>query len=248
MELLNNLRWLYATKKYDPNKKVSDLDLAKIKEAIRLSASSYGLQLFKVLEIENSDLRMNLRKASWEQAAITDASHLFVFCAFSGDLSSGVDEYVSLKAEVQNLDTKDLEGYSNFVKKKLNSKTSSERDDWTARQTYIALSNAMNACAELKIDSTPIEGFEAEEYNQILGQDRNSTPNPQNWSHQKELVPFSCVFSSTDNGTWCSDARECVPCESFIWLYKDLRGISSVGLERLLDRQEVTGSNPVCPT
>jgi nitroreductase len=169
MELIENLKWRYATKKYDPSKKVSKEDLEKIKEAIRLSASSYGLQLFKVLIIENPELREQLQPASWNQPAITEASHILVFCNYTDVKDEHIDEYVQLKADVQNLDVTALSGYGDFVKVKMKEKSREEIQNWTARQTYIALSNVLNACAELKIDSTPMEGFEPAQYDQLLG-------------------------------------------------------------------------------
>ena len=79
MQLIENLKWRYATKKMDASKKVSEQDINYIKEAIKLSASSYGLQPYKVLEIESTQLREELKPSSWNQSQITDASHLFVF-------------------------------------------------------------------------------------------------------------------------------------------------------------------------
>ena len=76
---IENQNWRYATKKFDASKKVSEQDLETLKEAIRLSASSYGLQLYKVLIVENPEVRAKLQPASWGQSQIVDASHLFVF-------------------------------------------------------------------------------------------------------------------------------------------------------------------------
>ena len=169
MQLIENLKWRYATKKYDPSKKISADDLSKIKEAIQLSASSYGLQLFKVLDIESPQIREKLKPASWGQSQITDASHLFVFCNYADVSDNDINQYMSLKAETQELDLDSLKGYGDFVKSKLNEKSIEEKQTWTAKQTYIALSSALAACSELRIDSTPIEGFEADTYEELLG-------------------------------------------------------------------------------
>ena len=168
MKLIDNLKWKYATKQYDPSKKVKKEDLEKIKEAAQLSASSYGLQLFKVLNIENKSIREKLKPVSWSQSSIADASHLFVFCNYTDVQEKHIDGYLNLKAEVQDEEISDLNGYGDFVKAKMKEKSSVEKSSWTAKQTYIALANVLNACAELKIDSTPIEGFEQEKYNEIL--------------------------------------------------------------------------------
>jgi nitroreductase len=168
MQFIENLKWRYATKKYDSSKKVSDSDLSKIKEAIQLSASSYGLQLFKVLDIKSSEIRAQLKPASWGQSQITEASNLFVFCNYAAVRDGHIDEYLQLKANTQGLELDSIQGYGNFVKGKISEKSIEEKQVWTAKQTYIALSSALAVCAELKIDSTPIEGFEPEDYTKIL--------------------------------------------------------------------------------
>jgi nitroreductase len=168
MQLIENLKWRYATKKYDNTKKVRNEDLTKIMEAIQLSASSYGLQLFKVLNIESPEIREELKAASWGQPQITDASHLFVFCNYADVKENDIDSYLHLKANVQKIDVEAIQGYGDFIKTKMTEMSIEEKQVWTAKQTYIALSSALSACAELKIDSTPIEGFSPKEYDRIL--------------------------------------------------------------------------------
>ena len=97
MDFIKNLEWRYATKKFDTQKKVSTEDLEKIKEAIQLSASSYGLQLYKVLIIEDQATREKLKPASWGQPQITDASHLLVFCNYAKVSDDQIDEFIELK-------------------------------------------------------------------------------------------------------------------------------------------------------
>ena len=169
MQLLDNLKWRYATKKFDALRKVSQQNIDAIKEVIQLSASSYGLQPYRILEIKNSKLREELKPVSWNQAQITDASHLFVFCNYLDVSEKNVDTFIQLKSEINEIDIENISGYGDFVKGKLKEKSKSEILHWTAKQTYIALSNAMNACAELQIDCTPMEGFEISAYNEKLG-------------------------------------------------------------------------------
>ncbi|MBL4708822.1 MAG: NAD(P)H-dependent oxidoreductase [Flavobacteriales bacterium] len=169
MKLIENLKWRYATKKYDASKKLREEDLAKIKEVIQLSASSYGLQLFKVLDVKSTELRAELKTASWGQSQITDASQLFVFCNYADVKEEHIEEYIQLKAELQGLDINSLTAYGDFVKGKMKEKSIEEKQVWMAKQSYIALSSALAACAELKIDSTPMEGFEPDAYDKILG-------------------------------------------------------------------------------
>ncbi|MCK0107900.1 NAD(P)H-dependent oxidoreductase [Flavobacteriaceae bacterium S0825] len=169
MELIENLKWRYATKKFDTSKKVSSNDLQKLKEAVQLSVSSYGLQLYKVLIIENSEIREQLKPVSWNQSQITDASHLFVFCNYTDATPDAIDDFIKQTAETRNLDLERLNGYGDFIKEKLNEKIPEEKTGWLKSQTYLALGNLLNACAELKIDACPMEGFEPEAYNKILG-------------------------------------------------------------------------------
>ena len=169
MQLIEDLKWRYATKKYDATKKVSDENITKLKEAIHLSASSWGLQLYKFLDIKNPSIRESLKPHSWGQTQITDASHLFVFCSHTTVSDQDTDDYIALKSKVQGMKVEDLKGYGDFMKMKINEKSPGEVKDWTEKQTYLALGNALMACASMKIDATPMEGFDAAKYNEILG-------------------------------------------------------------------------------
>ncbi|WP_062060173.1 NAD(P)H-dependent oxidoreductase [Aquimarina longa] len=172
MELIKNLNWRYATKKFDPIKKVSDEHLDQLKEAVTLSVSSYGLQLYKVLIVNNKEIREQLQPVSWNQSQITDASHLFVFCNYKDVTPNRIDEYIQLTAKKRQLDVEALKGYSDFMKMKLAEKTPQETSSWLKSQTYLALGNLLTACAELKIDACPMEGFDSDQYNDILGLDQ----------------------------------------------------------------------------
>jgi nitroreductase/dihydropteridine reductase len=169
MNLIENLKWRYATKKFDSSKKISPGNLEKLKEAIQLSVSSYGLQLYKVLIVEDTSLREKLKHVSWGQDQITEASHLVVFCNYTNVKAKHVDDFLNMTAKSQDIEVENLSGYGDFMKSKINEMTKSESFYWTSRQTYFALGNLLNACAELKIDSCPMEGFEPEKYNDILG-------------------------------------------------------------------------------
>lgn len=166
---IENAQWRYATKKYDPTRKISAADLAVLKEAISLSASSYGLQPYKVIFVENPELRAQLQPASWGQSQIVEASHLVVF---ANELNLGdaqIDAYFENLIQTRGISMENVQGYADFMKASIQKIPLEVRNVWTAKQTYIALSNLMNAAAELKIDTTPMEGFEPKLYNEILG-------------------------------------------------------------------------------
>lgn len=169
MALIDNLNWRYATKKFDSTKKVSQEDIEKLMEATRLSASSYGFQPYKILNIEDKALREKLQPASWGQSQIIDASHMFVFCHYKDLTDDMIDEYMALKSKIQNIPLENLKGYGDFVKGKTAEMDATFINWWNARQAYIAVGTLLAACAELQIDSCPMEGFAPEEYDKILG-------------------------------------------------------------------------------
>ncbi|RAJ08993.1 NAD(P)H-dependent oxidoreductase [Arenibacter echinorum] len=171
MNLIDHLNWRYATKMFDPKRKVSKQDLEFLKEAIRLSVSSYGLQLYKVLIIENDEIRAALRKASWDQSQITDASQLFVFCNYTLDYDRHVDDYVERIITTQGNSSDGIKQYGESIKTSIAKMSAEERKSWSEKQTYLALNNLLIACAELKIDACPMEGYDNQAYNQILGLD-----------------------------------------------------------------------------
>jgi nitroreductase len=171
-QFIKDANWRYATKKFDATKKISNEDLASLKEAIRLTASSYGLQPYKVILVENPDLRAQLQPVSWGQSQIVDASHLLVFANIINFGEKEIDTTIHNMATTRNLPLEALQGYGDFMKSKLVSLPEDVKNTWTSKQTYLALGNLMNAAAELKIDVTPMEGFEPEKYNEILGLDK----------------------------------------------------------------------------
>ncbi|MEM6316127.1 MAG: NAD(P)H-dependent oxidoreductase [Bacteroidota bacterium] len=174
--LIEALKWRYATKKFDSTKKIDSVDLAILMEAIQLAATSYGLQVFKVLNVEDATVREKLRTASWNQSQVVDASHLFVFCAYKTVQEDNIDDYINRKSTVQSIPMKNLTGYGSFVKQKIAEKSPEEIINWNAKQAYIALGNLLAVCGELKIDACPMEGFEVDKYDEILGlADKNLT-------------------------------------------------------------------------
>ncbi len=171
MPFLENLNWRYATKRFDSSKKVSEENKNKILEAIRMAPTSFGFQPFQAHIIENTDIREELKKAARGQIQLTDASFVLVFSARS-DMENKIDEYIELvKADFP-------EKVEYLLKKKDVFKTQSveEKVAWTAKQAYIALGFGLAACAELGIDSCPMEGFNKDEFKKILKLSDNLYP------------------------------------------------------------------------
>ena len=169
---LENQNWRYATKKFDAAKKITTEDLNTLKEAIRLSSSSYGLQPYKVIIVENPELRAKIQPSAWGQSQIVEASHLIVFANETNIGDSAIDSYLKNISEIRNTPIEALNGYGDFMKSKILSLPEDAKNIWTAKQTYLALGNLLNAAAELKIDATPMEGFVPDEVNEILGLDK----------------------------------------------------------------------------
>ncbi len=165
---IDHQKWRYATKTFDATKAITSEDIEILKDSIVLSSSSYGLQPYKVLIIENKDLKEKLKPASFNQSQITDASHVMVFLINGNINDKEVDIHISNIAETRNIPVENLDGYRQFMKSRVSTLPDDVKLNWTSKQAYIALANVMSAAAELKIDSCPIEGFDSEQYDKIL--------------------------------------------------------------------------------
>lgn len=168
--LMDALKWRYATKKFNPSKKISANDWAALEEALVLTPSSYGMQPWKFLVIENVELREKLKVASWNQSQITDASHLVVFAAKETLTEADVDKFLLATANSRGADVSSLDGYKKVMMGDfINGARSKIVPEWNIRQLYIALGNFMTSAAMLGIDTCPIEGLNPSAYDEILG-------------------------------------------------------------------------------
>lgn len=165
---IESLYWRYATKSFDTSKKITEEDLNLLKEAVQLSASSYGLQPYKVLVVESKKLREALKPLSWNQPQITEASHLFLFINNIQTNGEEVDGFIAEVERVRGIEPQKLKTYSSFVKSKTTALSPNEKNHWTAKQAYIALGNLLSAAAVLRIDTCAIEGFEKDRVNELL--------------------------------------------------------------------------------
>ena len=166
MDLQKALEWRYAVKKYSP-RKVSEENIGQIMDAIHLSASSAGLQPYRIFVINDEHLRKDLRADSFN-AQIEEASHLIVFAAFENITKQHIEEYISLIASERKIPAGELEGFKVSLEANLLSRPETENFRWTSNQAYIALGTALVAAADLEIDSTPMEGFNREKLDNLL--------------------------------------------------------------------------------
>ena len=169
---LENLNWRYATKKFDATKKINETDLEFLKEAMQLSASSYGLQPYEILVIEDAELREKLKPAAWNQSQITDASQLIVIANKVGFGDELIDSYIENVSTVRELPLESLSNFSSFMKSKIGEFSIEQKAQWTQNQSYIVLGNLLSAAAEIKVDVCPMEGFDAKVFNEILELDK----------------------------------------------------------------------------
>jgi nitroreductase len=169
---LDKQNWRYATKKFDISQKISNENLNFLKEAVRLSASSFGLQLYKVLVIEDPKVKAALLPAAFGQSQITEASHLFVFANQINVGNPEIDAYIKNISKTREVPEASLTAFGDYMKGYVNPIPEDAKNIWTAKQTYLALGNLLNAAAEMEIDAIPMEGFNAAQFNEILGLDK----------------------------------------------------------------------------
>ncbi|MFB9056629.1 NAD(P)H-dependent oxidoreductase [Mariniflexile ostreae] len=167
MKLIDDLNWRYATKKFN-SKRVEDEDLEKIVEAINLSASSVGIQPYRLTVIDDPVLKKDLAKDSFN-SQIAEASHLLVFSAFKSIRQEHINQYIELIANVRETRVEELADFKNSISTYLLAQTDTDNFNWSAKQAYIGLGTGLIAAATLKIDSTPMEGFDAEKFDELLG-------------------------------------------------------------------------------
>ncbi|MDN3642017.1 nitroreductase family protein [Lutimonas halocynthiae] len=168
MELLDKLNWRYAAKAMN-GKKVPQEKIDNIIEAISLSPTSSGLQPFEIIVITNQELKEKIRPVSWNQSVITDCSHLIVFAAWDTYTAERINKMFDLTNTVRGFEN---EGWENYRKMLLGSYPQKDPEvnfNHAAKQAYIAFSQAIAAAAFEGVDSTPLEGFDPDALDKILG-------------------------------------------------------------------------------
>lgn len=169
-QLLDQLNWRYATKQFDPNKKINAQDWSALEEALPLTPSSGGLQPWKFIVVTGPAVRAKLLPASYGQAQITDASHLVVFAAKQNFSEADVDSHIKHLAIVQGVSIGALAPLRDMlVGGIVQAMDAKGRDAWARNQAYIALGNLLTSAALLGIDACPMEGFDRAQYDEVLG-------------------------------------------------------------------------------
>jgi nitroreductase / dihydropteridine reductase len=167
MNLLEALNWRYAAKRMT-GARVPETKLNNILEAIRLSASSMGLQPYTILVIQNQDLKKEIFEKAAKQPQIVEASALLVFAAWDPVTEEQINEYIDHVAEERGVNPDTLEGFRNSIITMVKSRTPEVNFNWAARQAYLALGTGLAAAASEEVDATPMEGFNPEELDKVL--------------------------------------------------------------------------------
>ena len=169
-QIIQQLNWRYATKKFDPSRKISHEDWYALEQSLVLAPSSFGQQPWKFFVIRNPELRQKLQKHAWDQSQVGDASHLVVLAIKQGIDTDDVDRYIDRVSEVRTTPKDKLSGLENAIKGYLKDPPFPlEIDAWSTRQVYLALGFLLYSAALLGIDACPMEGFVPAEYDEILG-------------------------------------------------------------------------------
>lgn len=177
--ILDILNWRFAIKRFDKNKKISDLDFETIQEILRLTPSAYGIQPWKFLIIKNQELKKQLRSVSKNQVQVEENDFLIVFCILKTLDENYVDKHLMNVSQKRGIERKSLDAYKEIILQSVCSLWEAEYKAWAEKQVYIALGNLLTSLALMKIDSCPMEAINKEKYDEIL------------WLREKNLA--SCV-------------------------------------------------------
>ncbi len=167
--LLDRLNWRYATKKMDPAKSVSAEKVARIVEAARLAPTSSGLQPYEIVVVKDPAVRERLQAAAWNQAQITDGSHLLVFAAWDNYTADRINHMFDLTNQIRGFENEGWENYRKMLLASYPQRDAEANYQHAARQAYIGVGAALIAAAFEEVDSTPMEGFSSDAVDEILG-------------------------------------------------------------------------------
>lgn len=167
-DLIEKLNWRYATKRMN-GQAVPEEKIKTILEAIRLAPSSAGLQPYKVIVVSNKEVKDKIFQIAAPQPQVAESSHLLVFAAWKNVTTQQIEDYINLIATTRGVTMESLAQFQQSIGGSLLSCTEEANFNWAARQAYIALGHAAVAAASVDVDATPMEGFNADKMDEILG-------------------------------------------------------------------------------
>jgi nitroreductase len=168
--LLHALHWRYATRKFDPAKKIADSDWHALEQSLVLSPSSIGLQPWKFIVVTDPAMKAKLRPAAWDQPQVTDCSHFVVLAVRKNLGHDHVDRHLARMSEVRGIPAESLAKLRQMATGNLDkARAESKLDTWQTHQIYIALGQFIASAALLGVDTCPMEGFEPAKVDEVLG-------------------------------------------------------------------------------
>lgn len=197
-DLISKLQWRYATKKFNPTKVVPQEKLDRILEAVRLTATSSGLQPYEVLVVTNKALREQIKPVAWNQEQITDASHLLVFAAWDNYTAERINMMFDLVNDERGFKNEGWENYRQLILSTYVPRDAEVNYQHAARQAYIGVGTALIAAAEEQVDATPMEGFDPKAVDQILGLDKRGL---------RSVVVMPIGYRA-DDGDWLANLKK----------------------------------------
>ena len=168
MSLVKDLNWRYATKNMN-GETVSEAQLNTILEATNLAATSYGLQPFTVVVVENDTIKAQLQAAAYGQTQVGSSSHILVFAVPLSITAADIQAFINNVATTRSIPVNFLDGYKGMILNTIGAAPAEQQQIWATKQAYIALGTALAAAAEQKVDACPMEGFDAAAFDKILG-------------------------------------------------------------------------------
>lgn len=173
-KIIESLNWRYATKSFDTTKKVSEEDLNTIIEAFRLSPSSFWIEPWKLIVVENEELKSKLVEQSYGQKQVWEASHVLVFTRKKDINNEVIDSFLDNMSKIKWASREDLKWYEDVVKWYFSRLDDNQKKSWAEQQVYLALWNVMTVLAEMRIDSCAIWGFNPQWYDELLNLDEKN--------------------------------------------------------------------------
>ncbi len=168
MNIIDSLRWRYATKKFDNTRILPQQKIDILTEAFNLTATSYGLQPLKLVVIKDKNLQNKLTEHSWNQQQVAEASHVFVFCIENEIGENYIQKHFDNVKAIRNTPDKILNPFKEQLVDSFKNKPEEDIFNWASKQAYLAMGNLLTVCAIEEIDACPMEGFIPKKYDEIL--------------------------------------------------------------------------------
>ncbi len=168
-QVLEALKWRYATKKFDSNRQLSTEKISVLKKAFNLTATSFGLQPVRLVVLNDKKVQEQLVAASMNQRQVVDASHVLILCIEKNVGDIYVENYFDRVKDIRNTPEEILKPFKNYLLDHFATTSEQDKHLWAAKQAYLVMGNLLTVCALEEIDACPMEGFTPEKYNEILG-------------------------------------------------------------------------------